>query len=205
MPFFVANFLEGPWLVLVLIITSSIINWLSKKRAEQEQARGESEGTPREASEWEERLRRLLGEEEQPAPPVVKPPLVQRPAAASSAPAAPPGAAPPGVAPPVIRPAPEPIRPRRPATSPMRPTQQSPVVEIAPEVVSVAEKVAVRAEESLHRFEQREPVLPATATNISPVRGRRSPALGVALRQPQNARQAFVASVVFGPPKALES
>ncbi len=200
MPFFVANFLEGPWLVLVLIITSSIINWLSKKRAEQEQARGESEGTPREASEWEERLRRLLGEEEQPAPPVVKPPLVQRPAAGTGAPVAPPGAAPP-----VIRPAQAPVRPLRPATPPMRPVQHAPTIEIAPEIVSVADKVAVRAEESLHRFEQREPVLPATATNISPVRGRRSPALGVALRQPQNARQAFVASVVFGPPKALES
>lgn len=200
MPFFVANFLEGPWLVLVLIITSSIINWLSKKRAEQEQARGESEGTPREASEWEERLRRLLGEEEQPAPPVVKPSPVQRPAAGTGAPVAPPGAAPP-----VIGPAQAPVRPLRPATPPMRPVQHAPVVEIAPEIVSVAEKVAVRAEESLHRFEQREPVLPATATNISPVRGRRSPALGVALRQPQNARQAFVASVVFGPPKALES
>ncbi len=188
-----AGLLDGPWLVIIIFLASGLINWLAKRRAEQagQSSEDESSSPPPAATpvDWEERLRRLLGEEAMPpkpkAPPAVPPPIAPAPRA------------PTGAAPPVIRPA------TRPPASSTRPLP----VEVAPVTIrgAVPKREAAAVAELSRRFESVESARELAAQMAAYSRQRRSVPLAVSLHNPQAARQAFVASLVFGPPKGLES
>ena len=179
-PILAVNLFEGPWVIIVIAIIGAFVNWLTKRRQEK-QAERESLPTTEPAKEkkeldWEKALRQLLGEEETPPPPPSPPPV-----------------------PPVRRPPPprlvrtEELQ-RRPGamtappvvvTSVVRePTPVAPRVSTLPASVPPAGTVAEFARAHRTRFRQRK---------ISP------------WRSPRYAREAFVASLVFGPPKGLES
>jgi hypothetical protein len=184
-PFIIAGLLDGPWVVIAIVVAGALTNWLNKRR--EEKAAGEKSNpdsapvqpqpvTP----DWEERLRRLLGEELVP------------PSPRSTQPAQ---AAPPVRRPPVLRPA-----ERRPASA-MRP----PPVEVAPVFVpATAEHVSGGVDETVRRFEQMDPAVMTPVRPIAGMGNRRGNMLGASLLQPQAVRQAFIASLVFGPPKAFE-
>jgi hypothetical protein len=70
--------------------------------------------------------------------------------------------------------------------------------------LATANQVYSNVAETVRRFEQMDP---AVMTPVRPIGARaeqRGSALGISLRQKQAARQAFIASLVFGPPKAFE-
>jgi len=175
-----AGLFDNPWLVAVIIIISALANWLSQRRAAKAEAEAPPEtdtATPPESADWEARLRRMLGEA--PAnPPVIGPPPV-----------------------PVGRAQPPLLRP---GAGTFTTGQRPPFVEIAPELAVETAAPSRGVERAIRRYEQRleSQTAPARASRAT---GSRNPnALGAALRQPQAARQAFIASLVFGPPKALE-
>ncbi len=203
MPVHFANGLfDQPWLVAIFIIVGLISNWLMKRRQEQEAARppkGEASSAPEKPEEefdLETAMRRLLGEPP-PTPPPAPPVIPGEPHPPSLAEARQPDAE-------TVRSGPawqeeagegwgedsEPLRP--------------PVVSAPPVVTAVASEAAARV---VRRFTQ----TPASeGQRPSPEVPAREPRLptstrGVRWRNPQNARQAFVASLVFGPPKGLES
>jgi hypothetical protein len=191
---FAAGLFDGPWVVLVLIIASALINWLSKRR-EGKQANGETDGDQPKAPsgkpavefDLEEAMRRLLGEET-PAPTPAPPPLPREsrsaPPPAKLRTEATPGKVPP-VVPPLISPARAVARTR-----------------------AVASPKVERHEQAARRFEELNEQGRHPATVIRHGRGSRSfPARRAAARwgDPRSARQAFVASLVFAPPKGLES
>lgn len=181
-PFHIAGFFDGPWMFIVIVLVSAVVNWLSKRREEKaaQEGNGGEDKTPASVpADWEERLRRMLGEE-LPSPTPGLPPKPEPPA------------------PPLRRPAAPPIiRPTAPA---MRP----PPVEIVPVALSSDADVAVGGVgETIRRFEKMDAAVMTPVRPIGAMGSRRS-GLAVNLRQPQAARQAFMASLVFGPPKGLE-
>jgi len=179
--FIAAGLFDGPWVVIALVVASAIANWLAKRRAEKSgEAVGEEKtsSTPRRSSappvaDWEERLRRMLGEE---APTAAPPPIIK----------------------PSARPAV--TQPKDRVAPGLRPAVATATVPLAPELTEGNSGV----EETIRRYEQREPgTMPAVRPIISSGAGR-PVLLNNSLRQPQAARQAFLASLVFGPPKGLE-
>lgn len=193
-PFIIAGLFDGPWVIIAIVVAGALTNWLSKRREEKAANEKSKDGSaPASAQsalpDWEERLRRLLGEEF--VPPAPRPTQPVQPAPPLRRPSAPPTA----TRPPIIRPA-----DRRPA-SPLRP----PPVEVAPVTgLATANQVSGGVGETVRRFEQLDP---AVMTPVRPIGARadqRGSALGNSLRQKQAARQAFIASLVFGPPKAFE-
>ena len=193
-PFIIAGLLDGPWVVIAIVVAGALTNWLNKRR--EEKAAGEKSNTdsapaqPQPAtSDWEERLRRLLGEEL--VPPLPQPTRPAQPAPPLRRPTPPAAVTPP----PILRPA------ERQTASPMRP----PPVEVAPVVgMATPNQASGGVEETVRRFEQMDPAVMTPVRPIVAIGNRRGSAPGVSLRQPQAARQAFIASLVFGPPKALE-
>lgn len=210
-----ASIFDSPWLLALFIIVGVLSNWLMKRRQEKEGGDQPSGGPPTRPGQTEDQpdfetaLRRLLGEEVPPKqPPVVSspPPLprsaepswsdaeVFEPAWGEESPegraAQPATFVPPPT--PVLRSAPKPPPvPAAAATAISRGAVWSP---------SEAQRQAAR------RFAQRlQPGGKAgTATSGAQRRllaGRRAEYW----RDPGNAREAFVASLVFGPPKGLES
>lgn len=80
-----------------------------------------------------------------------------------------------------------------------------PPVEIVPvNLASEADVALGGVSETVRRFEQMDAAVMTPVRPIGAMGSRRGPGFAVNLRQPQAARQAFVASLVFGPPKALE-
>lgn len=184
MPFHLAGLLDGPWMFVLIVLISTVANWLSKRRAEAaEETKPTSEAAPQAApADWEERLRRLLGEEVLPPQPARPTPVPQQPA--------PPLRRPTG-SPPLVRPASTALRP--------------PPVEVVPVArSSEAEVAAGGVEETVRRFEQLDPAVMTPVRPISALGSRRRSGLALNLRHPQAARQAFVASLVFGTPKGFE-
>ena len=193
-PIIAAGLFDSPWVIIALVIASGIANWLSKRRAEKN---GELPPSDQETSappsaappDWEERLRRMLGEDVPTAtpPPTAAPPPIIRPTE------------PPRSAPPLLRPA----RQAAPPAPPRRP----PPVEIVPVIVPQSvNEASAEIEETGRRYELQEAAAKAALLRQAMTRApRRTTGLKAALRQPQAARQAFVASLVFGPPKGLES
>ncbi len=210
-PLFAVGLFDNPWIVAILVIGGALANWIAKRRQEKEagqQADSEAPPLPDKPPgelNLEETLRRLLGQETPPQQPV-PPPIIPR--TAPPRPPAPPewqdeeyvrseqewmeeiqdsraGA---GEMP---RPTPPPLR--SPPTAPARPTAT---------IILPSEEQAQAA----RRFEQlneqgRHPASVVHAGGGHSVAGTRT----AHWRNPRNARQAFVASLVFGPPKGLET
>jgi hypothetical protein len=207
---FAAGLFDQPWLVLVFLIVGVISNWLMKRRQEKEAGPQPEGNEPPPSSKppgefnLEETLRRLMGEEPPSRPP--SPPPIPRAAQ--------------GESPPVQDwPDPEQLQSeqtwrkqaeegeeeiRQPATQAAPPLRPPPLV--AAERTSTMTSEA--SEQTARRFEQlneqgrhpatvvggagRERRLHAGTRSDSPWRNRRS------------LRRAFVASLVFAPPKGLE-
>jgi hypothetical protein len=186
-----ASMFDNPWVLAAVLLVSGVASWLSKRRQEkqaQREAAGEEPPAPSAAGggvSLEETIRRLLGEEPQgPA----APPPIPRPAVSGPAPVTP-------RTPAEVRRRPEPswtseegqeMRPAAPvAGAPSHADTIGPVVRMAPAAVLSAYGSA-RA---------------ATLARLGPVPVATGPA--AVWRHRSHARQAFVASVVFAPPKGL--
>jgi hypothetical protein len=191
-PFIIAGLFDGPWVFVFIVLVSAVVNWLSKRRQEQaggEDRRNEMSGgqPPKAPADWEERLRRLLGEE-------VVPP---RPGPPPSSQSAPPLRRPtaPTPRPPILRPG-----------GPTAPAWRPPPVEVVPVTVKTTrdEVVGHGVEETIRRFESLDSAAMTSVRPLGIMKPARGSMLGAALRQRQVAQQAFVASLVFGPPKGLE-
>ena len=197
---FAAGLFDSPWIVAALIVGSALVNWLSKRRQEKQEAGKPPEGeepSPRSgppAGEFdlEEILRRLTGEK--PSPPTPAPPLIPRP--------------PQRELPPVQTGwAEEPLPPER-----TRQPASHTAPDLRPFVAAAQASVTSPAtsqevEQAERRFEQLREQAEHPATVVSHIRQRpsRPGSRGVARwRNPRSVRQAFVASLVFAPPKSLE-
>ena len=78
---------------------------------------------------------------------------------------------------------------------------------MAPPVVQVTQtgKKSGGVKRAIQRYEEARREAEKLPVQVNPLRGkRRANALGMSLRDRQTARQAFAASLVFGPPKGLE-
>lgn len=189
---FAASLFDNPWLVAVIVIGGALINWLSKRRAEKQAGQppegdepSSSSGKPPGQLSLEETLRRLMGEE--PHAPV--PPPIPR-ADRSELPPEPDWQEE------------EPFQPVRETVPPLLP----PLIAVVPASVRTT-AVSEQEEEAARRFEQFNEQGRHPATAIGHGRGYRSGAgrrTAPRWRDPRSARQAFVASLVFGPPKGLE-
>jgi hypothetical protein len=191
-PLIAAGLFDNPWIVLAFLAAGAIINWLSQrrlrkqqKRAEQEQATGEAvapPGKPAEEFDVEDALRRLLGEEPKrplappPIPRAVPPPVTTWNAETSTATVQ---------VPPQLRP--------------------PPIVTVLP-----GRRRSMAAQQLELTARQVEPRLvsqTSAGTTTGALAVRRSRARqrsGWDWHNPRSARQAFVASLVFSPPKGLE-
>ena len=189
---FAAGLFENPWVVVVIVLGGALVNWLSKRRAEKQadhQPDGEEPSAPasKPPGEFnlEDALRRLMGEEP-PAQSPVPPPI---PRAAQDE----------------LPPEPdweeeEQFEPVRQTAPPLRP----PPIVVAPTSVTIA---TISEQEAARRFEQFNEQGRHPATVVSHGRehlSRASKRAASRWRDPRSARQAFVASLVFGPPKSLE-
>jgi hypothetical protein len=193
-----ASLFDSPWVIAAFVIAGAAINWLSQRRQqkqerqkqEQEQRGGTpSAAPPKPAGEFdmEETLRRLLGEES--LPPAA--PSVPRP-----------------VPPPIPRPVAPP--PRRfeegdDETYVQLPPVMAPKpawVVPTPRAVAAARQVDAAAREA----SAAPPAPVAPVINLGLVlRSRARKRTSWNWGSQAGARQAFVASLVFGPPKGLES
>ena len=210
---FAASLFDSPWVILVIVLAGALSQWLMKRRqanqAENQPDGGESPPTSetQEQSQrqldLQEALRALLGGE--PPPRAPQPPPI----------------------PPVMRDAqpaegwadeeqlqrehtwmdepqeiPEAVRLPPIQTAP--PSRPHPALAQAS---ATAIKTSQQNEEAVRRFEQLNEQGRHPATVVNTGRGRRSregtQAIG-RLRDHRTVRQAFVASLVFGPPKAFE-
>ena len=208
-------------IVLVIAIGSGIFNWIKKQRAAKER---ETETwnqpappppPPSRASNWEEEMRRLLGGEE-PVAPAPPPVIVSRPA-------------------PPPPPLPLPVAQRTVAVAePEGPDVELPALTEASTVYNKAAQLNEKVSQFLHGVsaqmgrldesasayeraaqldqqvpqEMRANIAQAVTVTTSAHRAIRNPLTGqtVAMfRTRVTARQAFVASLILGPPKALEA
>ncbi len=197
---FAAGLFDSPWVIAALVIGSALANWLAKRRQEK-QARNQSEDeSPPPASSappgefnLEETLRRLMGEEP-PAPSPAPPPLIPRAARRDL---------PPVQTPTEIKPLP-PEWMRQPARS-ASPVLQPPIALATAGML--AHEARLEDAQAVQRFEQlneqgRHPAKVVTHTRQRPVR---SGARGTSRwRDVRSVRRAFVASLVFAPPKSFE-
>lgn len=192
---FAASLFDNPLILAVLLVAGALVNWLSKRRAEKQAGPPEGDeaspatGRPPGKFDLEETLRELMGEEAPaPRPVPVPPPL--------------PGAVQ-GKLPPVLD--------WEEAEPFPAPGQGVPAVVGLPHPGAVSAVRISTAASNLQsqadrRFEQlndqgRHPATVVTH-GLRSRAGRHTPSRW---RNPRNARQAFVASVIFSPPKSLES
>jgi hypothetical protein len=192
---FAAGIFDNPWLVAAILLFTALANWLAKRReqkapdlAKEGREPPTAENKPEAEFNLEEALRRLMGEE--PPPRTLPPPPITNL---------------PRNAPPPLdsRPEVEEYYPeQKPAPAPVR---------LAPVAVAQASMAATTVTEQLQaaarRFEQlnEQGRHPATVTRHTRThRSRVSRRSGSPWRNPSSARQAFVASIVFAPPKSLE-
>ena len=188
-PLFASGLFDSPWMVAIIIIVGAISNWVTKRRQEK-QAEQPPEGDepaptaskPTGGLNLEETLRRLMGEEPAPAPPRI-------PRAAQVE------------LPPVAVAQARSIE-REFDHYPLRPP---------PVVVAQASNTTIAASEqqvqAARRFEQLNEQGRHPATVLGRGRENRSHAGKRAASRwcdPRSARQAFVGSIVFAPPKSLE-
>ena len=195
----VAGLFDSPWVIAAIVIGSALANWLAKRRQEK-QARRQSEAdepapsSSKPAGEFnlEETLRRLMGEE---PPPPAAPPLIPRPAQHEL--------------PPAQQTWSEklPLRPEpaRPPANPGVPGLRPPIV--LPQVSRAARATSKQDAQAALRFEQLNEQGRHPATVVSHTRPRPS-RLGLRgasrWRDSRSVRRAFVASLIFAPPKSFE-
>ena len=191
---FATGLFDSPWLIAIIIIVGAISNWLMKRRQEKEAEHPPEGDEPAPAASkptgefsLEEALRRLMGEE--PPEPAPAPPRIPR-AAQDETPPVP------------AWQEEEPFQPARQTVPPLLPPL------IAAEQASITTTAASeQQEQAARRFEQLNEQGRHPATVVGHGRGHRLRAAKRAAslwRAPQSARQAFVGSVVFAPPKSLE-
>ncbi len=211
---FAVSLFDSPLVILVIVLVGALSQWLMKRRLkDQEASRGDGGESPptHEAQEQspgqldlQEALRALLGGEPSPRAPQPPPiPRVMRDAQPAE------GWTdeeqtqreqtwmnePPGI--------PEAVRPPPIQTAP--PLRPHPALARAS---ATAIKTSQQTEEAVRRFEQlnEQGRHPATVVNSERRERSRSVTQAVALvRDSRTVRQAFVASLVFGPPKAFET
>lgn len=186
MPLLAASLFDNPLVVVAIVIGGMIVNWLAQRRKAQQDAAEQSPADdepkaankPAEEADLNEMLRRLLGGE--PTPTSSMPPVLPRAVAATQPP----------------------------------PRLESPWVddsEETPPVMVAARKgvgsfaVPQTPEQAAERFEQlneqgRHPAKALDLRRVRPGTGTRS----ARWRDRQKVREAFVASLVFAPPKGLE-
>ena len=195
--FLAINLFDNPWLVVVIFLVSALADWLSKRRkAAQEPHPSEAEvpppspAKPQGETSVEEALRRLVGEE----------PVAQAP-----------------TPPPILREAGNELPPVQTwrEEQPFQTAKQTVPPLRSPIAVATANAITAELieeqqehEQAARHFEQlneqgRHPAMVHTHRA-----GRRSRAdrrqAALAWRNPQRARDAFIASLVFAPPKGLE-
>lgn len=208
---FAANLFDGPWLLALIVIVSALANWLSKRRQEKEaDEHTETEppplpNQPKGEFDLEEAMRRLLGEETPPRQPV-PPPIIPR-----TAPDRPPAEADWQDAE-DFQPEPawrEEVQERR-AEARETTVQLPPLIRSTPVVPARADvpirSPGVEQARAAHRLATltEAGARPATVVHGG-ARRLRAGARAAYWRNPRNAREAFVASLVFGPPKGLET
>jgi hypothetical protein len=212
--------IEGLIIFLVFIAISALSNWLKRRRGEAESPLFDEEqrppvpprrrepmpprerpAAPPPTTSWEEEIRRLLEGDQPTAPPASPPPIIRE---ASPAPPPPP-----------VRTIPEPEMDLEgaPTPSPRRvpmPVIEAPRVELPTltESATAYIKASQISERVAQRFEHVDQGTAAAAPE-PPAPRRRGPAPDAAefvrqLRSARGARQAILATVILGPPKALE-
>ncbi len=208
---FATGLFDSPWIVAALIIGSALANWLAKRRQEKQarhQSEGEEPSPPSSALpgefNLEETLRRLMGEE--PPPQAPAPPFIPRAARSELPPAQ-------------TWSEKEPLPPewtRMNETEEAKATARQPAKHSAPVLrppialapVSVTFREASRQnEQAARRFEQlnERGRHPATVVSHTRQRASRSGLRGASRwRDSRSVRRAFVASLVFAPPKSFE-
>lgn len=212
--FVAASLFDSPWVILVIVLGGALSQWLMKRRQRNQADKRQDGDEPvptvgahepsQRQLDLQEALRQLLGGE--PPPRAPQPPPI----------------------PPVMRDAqpaegwsdeeqfqPEPAwmdeaqetyeAARPPAIQTAAPSRPHPALARAS---ATAIKTSEQNEEAVRRFEQlnEQGRHPATVVNAGRGRRSRAGARAVALvRDARTVRQAFVASLVFGPPKAFEN
>ena len=215
--------IDNFWIIIALVIGSAIWEWL-KKKGQSEQtgsASGESEpphspSVPRRTTttppapaqrpaatrNWEEELRRLLSGEE---PPPKPPPEAERPFQPVTI-EQPHSAPPPLIArPPLEKYAPPPRAAPRMAAAERAVAVQLPALTESTTSYRRASHLHEETGERLKRVEEmtERHLIKVPTANRQPVSIEAACAIST-IRNPGTARQAVIASLVFGPPKALE-
>jgi hypothetical protein len=190
---FAAGLYDNPWVIVAIFIFGALINWLSKRRQEKQAGHpvegdepSPSSGKPQETFSLEETLRRLMGEE--PPAPVPAPPTI-------------PGAADRDLSPVEDWQEEEPFQPTRETVRALRP----PPIVGQPSIITTA--ASEQLEQAARRFEQLNDQGRHPATVVRHWRRNSSGAARQTAsrwRDRRSARQAFIGSIVFGPPKSLE-
>ena len=177
---------DNPLLVVIFLLVGAISNWLMKRRqqggaAEDSPAAPHTPTKPREEFNLEEALRRMLGEE---APPVAPPPPI---------------------IPRVISSPPSSVEARLGKGEARR--RGSRVAAIAATVTGSVAQAVEAYEAAAHRITAEGELNQQAARSLARLRGqsRRTALLAAQWRGPQKTRQAFVASLVFGPPKGMDT
>ena len=184
---FAAGLFDQPWLVAVVVIVGALINWLSQRRQEKQQ-RKEQQHSPGAASESppkaegafdvEEALRRLLGEE--PLKPTPAPPPIPQTV--------------------VNRQPPPPVR----RGNVSAPVLVPPLIAVAvPTVASV--RISDTTEQAALRLARADEQVQHSLVGGLHRGTARSGNRNSRWRDRSSMRRAFVGSLVFGPPKGLES
>ena len=188
-PFFALGLFDNPWIVIAIVVGSMVANWLSKRRQEK-QSEGSEPASPSGKApgefDLEETLRRLMGEESPvPAPPPPIPQPVRRELPART------------------------VREKAESRQPVRQTKPPlglPPLTTAQSGLAVT-VVGEQQREAARRFEQLNEQGRHPAVVVGHGRSHAS-AVGRRVASPwhnrRKARQAFVASLVFAPPKGLE-
>lgn len=184
---------DSPWVVVVFLLVTAIANWLSNRRQGQRPAAPSGTGPPTPGAaeppaefDLETTLRRLMGEEpapEAPAPPLPRTSRAEPQPAGTRLETAPTGS---------TEPHPPPLSPPLIAAVPADTSATS-----ADDVQEPAAHRPVCGDEPWHHP-------PTTVAFERGYRRPRSRAASSTWRKPREARRAFVASLVFGPPKSLE-
>ena len=213
--------IENFWIVLAVIIGSAVWEWIKKRSASRQagpeagesrspdsaSAPGPTTATapaapprPSMAANWEEELRRLLsGETATPKPPPAAAPPIRPVVIQQEHPASRPVSVPPPVRP--LAPSP-PAQPRMVAahTAPDLPvlTESRTAYQRASHLPDEVAQHLKRVDQMVERHLIKPPAAHRQAVSVEAAR-----TISM-IRNPATARQAIIASIVFGPPKALE-